>query len=141
MNICYYCQDSVGPADDFLIVQPDQTQIHVCSECMSDVIRFFRSGEAEDKKIEALKVPLTPIDCVLGISRGRAMFVEMDNQYRPVKYFRNIKLTDFSYTNGRQQSPFLRGQGGYSNPFYANMPATLDIRAEMVNPDDSFILP
>lgn len=54
MSTCYYCQDEVPADKDFVVTAPDKTQTHICAECVGDISKFFKSGEAEEKLLEEI---------------------------------------------------------------------------------------
>jgi hypothetical protein len=117
MNICYYCQDNIDPKEDFLIVQPDKVEIHVCSECMGDIIKFFKSGEAENKKIESL-APEHPetVEGLLGIDMKRHCLCTITKDGRVGMLFRNSTIHNMQMNRKPYYSSALMPPNGPYSP-------------------------
>jgi hypothetical protein len=124
MQECYYCQDGVEDAQAFTISAPDKTSVCVCSSCMDDLKKFFKSGEAEKNHLEPLVVP-----SMLGTSHNNRLVETQKGQI--VKVFDNIVIQRLNLTK-RPAGRIFDYQ--YDSPYDYNSryPSKMD-RLDMMN--------
>jgi hypothetical protein len=56
-----WCQVELEEEKGFKMIAPDKTEAYICAECMNDVLKFIKSGQAEKEKLDTVAPLSTPI--------------------------------------------------------------------------------
>lgn len=109
---CHFCKVSIQTNEAFIVKSPEgDSDMMFCSDCMGDILKLFKSGEAEKQKINGPKLEIYDHQLFVKDSEGR-------RQIRNVEIKRVDRQSSRNYLSHNPNQYSNQFAPTLNNPYY-----------------------